>query len=344
MANQKLVWVRSDHLPAYDDRKKMVTTALESGLVDVVIRKEDDALAKVGRFDAVVIDGQDLLVDGQKVGELVQIRSSEDQERARSLRDRFEFVLIAANDWKVIPFENIIASYQGSRTKVMAVARTPDEAKLFADTLEVGVDGIAIQVNDPAELKRFADITAGRADDIQLTLVEVTKVELLGVGDRVCIDTCSLLKVGEGMLIGSQSNCLFLIHSESLESEYVAARPFRVNAGPVHSYVLCADGKTKYLSEVRSGDSLMSVDTEGKARSVIVGRAKVEVRPLLLLEVEAQGRKHSIILQNAETIRLCTPEGPVSISDLRKGQRIFVKLEGGGRHFGHAIAETITER
>lgn len=45
------------------------------------------------------------------------------------------------------------------------------------------------------------------------------------------------------MLIGSYSKSLFLVHSESLESEYVASRPFRVNAGPVQAYVMVLEIK-----------------------------------------------------------------------------------------------------
>ena len=88
----------------------------------------------------------------------------------------------------------------------------------------------------------------------------------------------------------------------------------------------------------------MAVDTEGSSRPVVVGRAKIEVRPLLLVEVESNGRRFTTILQNAETIRLCTPAGPVSISELKVGQEVLVRLEQGGRHFGHAIRETITEK
>lgn len=34
----------------------------------------------------------------------------------------------------------------------------------------------------------------------------------------------------------------------------VWSRPFRINAGPVHSYALLGDGSTKYLSELCAGD------------------------------------------------------------------------------------------
>ena len=240
--------------------------------------------------------------------------------------------------------ENLIAEFQKSETRILAGAATPEEAKVFSRTLEVGVDGVVIEPKDASAIKEFKELTRSERPKIGLTSVKVTRIAPVNVGDRVCLDTCSLLRIGEGMLVGSQSNCLFLIQSEAMESEYVAARPFRVNAGPVHAYVLTADGKTKYLSEVTSGEELMAVDTEGDSRPVVVGRAKIEVRPLLLVEVESNGKKFTTILQNAETIRLCTPAGPVSISELRVGHEVLVRLEQGGRHFGHAIRETITER
>jgi 3-dehydroquinate synthase II len=73
------------------------------------------------------------------------------------------------------------------------------------------------------------------------------------MGDRVCVDTCNLMISGEGMLVGSQSCGLFLVNSEADEVHpYVASRPFRVNAGAVHAYVLVGE-KTKYLCELEAG-------------------------------------------------------------------------------------------
>lgn len=341
--SDKIMWVRSDHLPTYEQRKRLVTAALEAGLVDIIIRPEDKELRRLGRFQAIERRGDELFIEDEKVGEMVEINRPEDLAKASALKDRVEFLVIAANDWKVIPLENLIAEFQRSRTEVLAGAKDPEEARLFSQTLEVGVDGIVIEPSDATQVKDFKHL-GSVLPDLELVPVKITRIAPLSMGDRVCVDTCSLMKVGEGMLIGSQSGCLFLVQSESMESEYVAARPFRVNAGAVHAYVLGSDGRTKYLSEVRGGDELMAVDTNGRCRPVVVGRAKVEVRPLLLLEVETGTRHYSTILQNAETIRLCTPDGPVSVSDLKVGQEILVKLEEGGRHFGHAINETIVER
>lgn len=52
---------------------------------------------------------------------------------------------------------------------------------------------------------------------------------------RVCVDLCSNMVPGEGMLVGSFARALFLVHSECAESTYINSRPFRVNAGPVRA-------------------------------------------------------------------------------------------------------------
>ena len=164
------------------------------------------------------------------------------------------------------------------------------------------------------------------------------------MGDRICIDTCSILHVGEGLLIGSESNGLFLVHSESVESEYVNTRPFRVNAGPVHAYILTKNDKTKYLSELKAGDEVLAVDRTGNARPVVLGRVKIEKRPLILVETEYQKKKFNIILQNAETIRLISDGIPKSIVDLREGDSVLMWVEDSCRHFGMKVAESIIER
>jgi 3-dehydroquinate synthase II len=338
----KLLLVRADIPETYEERKRIVSSALESGFVDILIREGDKELTRLGRYDAFVVSGQDILLDGEKIGQIVKISSSEDLDKASSLKGKVKNIVVKASDWKVIPLENLIADFQNSNTKLLAVATSPQEARLFSETLEVGVDGIVIECK-PGELKDFLPETI-EGGTVDLQPAKVTRIKPLTMGDRVCVDTCSLLRIGEGMLVGSQSSCLFLIASESVESEYVAARPFRVNAGAVHAYILTPGGKTRYLSEIGSGDEVLAVDPKGKSRSVVVGRSKVERRPLLLIEAEVKGRSFSTIVQNAETIRLSTSEGAVSISDLQVGQEILVRLEEGGRHFGTAIQETIREK
>ncbi len=339
----KTIWVRADLPGDYEQRKSIVASALEAGFVNIVIREEDAALRRLGRFEALIAKGDEVLSGHDVIGRTITISSPADLGAASALRGRVKNIIIRAKDWKVIPLENLIAEFQGSDTKLLASASTPGEAKLFLETMEKGADGIVVEADDPSALKAFSALDLQGPPKVELTAITVTGIYPLTMGDRVCVDTCSLLRIGEGMLVGSQSSCLFLVGSEAADSEYVASRPFRVNAGAVHSYVLMANGRTKYLSELKGGEEVLAVDGGGATRKVVVGRSKIERRPLLLLEAGESGKRYSTILQNAETIRLCTPDGPVSVSDLEVGQKVLVRLEEGGRHFGHSIKETIME-
>lgn len=52
------------------------------------------------------------------------------------------------------------------------------------------------------------------ASKVDFALATVTRIEPLGMGDRVCVDLCSRLEPGEGLCVGNYSRALFLIHSE----------------------------------------------------------------------------------------------------------------------------------
>jgi 3-dehydroquinate synthase II len=164
------------------------------------------------------------------------------------------------------------------------------------------------------------------------------------MGDRVCIDTCSLMVSGEGMLIGSGANGFFLVHAETEESPYVAPRPFRVNAGPVHAYVY-GEEKTRYLSELQAGDDVMIVRSDGETRHGVIGRVKIERRPLILIEAHVDGTTIKTLLQNAETIKLVAKGGaPVAVTELKPGDVVLTHCERAGRHFGIGVEETLIER
>jgi 3-dehydroquinate synthase II len=103
--------------------------------------------------------------------------------------------------------------------------------------------------------------------------------------------------------------------------------------------------KTKYLSELETGDEVLTVDQEGNTKVAIVGRVKIEKRPLMLVEAEFKGVVLRTLLQNAETIRLVTEDGkPVSVAELKVGDKIMIYLDPNARHFGMAIEETIIEK
>ena len=338
------VWVGAIHQPSGESRKRVVLAALENGFDTVVLDKKDHALAKLGRFRSIILDGSDFFEDGQRIGRLVEIKKKTDEVAAKKAAERTQNIVISAKDWKVIPLENLIVHFQGTGSKLFMLARTAEEAKLFFETMEKGADGVLFVPSKLEELGKLRKMLEEGAPKLDLQEGRITVLRQLGLGDRVCIDTCSMLSVGEGMLIGNQSSCMFLIHSESLESEYAASRPFRVNAGPVHAYILMPDGTTRYLSELQGGDEALVVGADGHTRKVVVGRTKVERRPLLLIEADVDGERFSTIVQNAETIRVYSKGKVVSVSRLKLGDTITLKIERAGRHFGMRVEETIREK
>ncbi|MFH1861136.1 MAG: 3-dehydroquinate synthase II [bacterium] len=329
----KTIWVKA--IP-WD--KNVVTTAIESG-VDALLIPDgfEERVRELGIIKTISNDGDMKL--GQDVIEF-EINSKQDEEDAVRL-SKTKTLIIKTSDWTIIPLENLIAQTQG----LIAYVKNTAEAKTAIQILEKGVDGVLLDTNDLNEIKKCANMIKDMSPAVTLSKARITKVEPLGMGDRVCIDTCTNMKLGEGMLIGNSSGAMFLVHSESIENPYVAQRPFRVNAGGVHAYVLVPGNKTRYLSELKTGDDALIVDHHGQTQAAIVGRIKIEKRPLMLIEGDINGKEISLILQNAETIRLCQIDGkPVSVVALKNGDEVLAYQEETGRHFGMKIEESIVEK
>jgi 3-dehydroquinate synthase II len=241
----------------------------------------------------------------------------------------------------IIPVENLLSKTNNLFLEIDDLR----EGQTALGILEKGVDGVVIDNPDPIAIRHMIQALKRSNEKISLFAARIKRIEPLGMGDRVCVDTCSSMALGEGMLIGNSSQALFLVHSESVDNPYVNTRPFRVNAGPVHAYIRMANGQTKYLSEVKAGDQVLVVNFEGKNYPVVVGRVKIERRPVVIVETEESGQEFSVILQNAETISLTQPDGKaVSLVDLKEGNEVLVYREKEGRHFGVKIDETIVER
>ena len=278
----------------------------------------------------------------------VRIRDERYEEFAEAVAAEAEYTVVVGENWQIIPLENLIARI-GEETTLVAGVQSAAEAETAYETLEIGADAVLLDTDDPDEIRETVAVR-DEQDREQLSLCHatVTEIEQTGSADRVCIDTGSLMDHDEGMLVGSMSRGLFFVHAETAESPYVASRPFRVNAGAVHAYVRTPDGGTKYLSELAAGDEVQVVDTEGRTREAIVGRAKIEKRPMFRVtaEVETEDGTDRIgtLLQNAETIKVATSEGRKAVTELAEGDEMLVYYEDTARHFGEAVDESIIEK
>jgi len=327
------IWVKVDPW-----NKKMVTTALEGGADGVMVPQGfSEKVKALGRIQTISEDG-DL-----KLGEDVvfyNIKSGEDEDKIVKL-SHDKRVILQSSDWTIIPLENLIAK----GAKVIAQVRNLEEAQTAFGILEIGVEHILFHSNDAIELKKVLSWLHSEGDRISLQAAEIVEISPVGMGDRVCVDSCTSMTMGQGMLVGNSSSALFLVHSESIVNPYVTPRPFRVNAGPVHAYTRIPGGKTKYLSELSAGDQVLIVDFKGNTTTGIVGRLKIEKRPLMLVKAVIGDKEISSIVQNAETIRLTDPQGKaLSVVSLVPGDKVLAAVEEGGRHFGLKIEESITEK
>jgi len=283
---------------------------------------------------------------GKKAGRRFRILSNRDIEDVLEAASAgLDFVIVDVKDWRIIPLENVIAKLHSLNTRIFASARTPAEVRKMFSILEVGVDGVIFTASSAGAVRKATTYLGSRR--LALEAARVTDVREVGDGERVCVDTASMLGAGEGMLVGSRSNFMFLVHNESVGSSFTSPRPFRVNAGAVHCYTSMPDGTTSYLSELESGSEILVMGRDGNARRATVGRSKIERRPMLLITAEARGASGGIIAQDAETIRFVRPDGRlVSVTHLRRGDSVMVhSVPARGRHFGMEVAgEYILEK
>jgi 3-amino-4-hydroxybenzoic acid synthase len=166
------------------------------------------------------------------------------------------------------------------------------------------------------------------------------------MGERACLDTCSLLGKDEGLLVGSFASGLVLTVSETHPLPYMPTRPFRVNAGAIHSYTLAPGGRTRYFSELSAGSQLLAARANGELRTVTLGRVKIERRPLLSISATGpDGQRANIIVQDDWHVRLLGPDGlPRNVTELRPGHALLGFLPDDARHVGYPVREFCIEQ
>lgn len=316
--------------------KENVTLVLESGVNGVIC--PDDMCESTATLSKIEIVPLSQL-------EVVTLRSADDEAHALQTLLSGKMVLLSSG-WEIIPVENLLAGLMGKTNagELALEVGTPEEAKLAIGILQHGVNIVVVSEGAACHAKSITNLLRNDQAPVELHEAEITEIIPTGMGHRVCVDTINLFQSGQGMLVGNSAAFTFLVNAETEHNEYVASRPFRINAGAVHSYAFLSDDRTCYLEEVGPGAEVLIVNNQGQTSTAIVGRVKVEQRPMLLIKARVGEKSGTVFLQNAETIRLVQTDGkPISVVQLKPGHKILCRLDSAGRHFGIRIAEDIIE-
>ena len=253
--------------------------------------------------------------------------------------------VVSFTDPTKIPLEIVIAAADRASGELICVCADVEEAGIVLDVLEHGSDGVMMAPRTADDVFAVVRLLEAGSAPLQLTTLTVESVVHSGRGDRVCVDTCSHFEEDEGILVGSFSTGFILCCSETHPLPYMPTRPFRVNAGALHSYVLGPENRTNYLSELRSGGSVLAVNSEGRTRKVVVGRAKLETRPLLTITAHSpEGVVVTLIVQDDWHVRVLGPGGKVlNVTELESGHELLGYVATDQRHVGFPIGEFCRE-
>jgi 3-dehydroquinate synthase II len=283
----------------------------------------------------------------------VNLDDANSQQEAISLIGMVPWILVRCSDWTMIPLENLVSISRGTGTKISVAIDKIIDLNGAAFALEHGVDAILLQSSNSEIWKVAIEIASKKeliisntSTSIDMDIGKIFSIDSSGIGERVCVDLIERLDTGEGLVIGSNSSLLALVHGETIESQFVPSRPFRVNAGSVHSYVLMSDNSTRYLSELKAGDEVAVISSFGEIRKCIIGRLKIERRPFIIIRFKTENEEvGQVILQQAETVRLIDKFGnALSVTDLKIGDEIIIRKQNQMRHIGKALEGEMNEK
>lgn len=361
----------------------------------VIWLENDEHLSVLPNDVSILTPNESVYLSAKKFGKTVGLHVTvKDLEaefpRCIELCERGDdFVVIDIEHATYIPYELLIAKVQTKKTRVFrsipigdlqGIIHPIDQSLNAFATMEHGIGVVfrARNVEAIDDLSRRMQVR--QRSKIGLVKAVVTDVVHTGLGHRVCVDTTSFMSAEEGMVIGSTGWGGLFVCSETHYLPHMNLREFRVNAGAVHSYIWGPGNSAMYLSEMRAGSEVLSVDLRGNARVVTVGRAKIERRPLInvrcrisldqvsdeiRLAVEADrwiqqkvtpGNEKladkeldyvyiNVFLQNDWHVRVMGADGKVRHSaTVTPGDEIMAHVDIPGRHTGIKISEHILER
>jgi 3-amino-4-hydroxybenzoic acid synthase len=304
----------------------------------------------LGRADIVILAEPDPgWVDRHptvECGQFVEVVDAGTLELACRSAQTQPWTVILFRDPTKIPLEIVLAAAAGAKGGIVTVAADPAEAAIIFGVLEHGSDGVLMA---PTALGQVATLRAAAEPgpaDLALVELTVTATAAVGMGERACVDTCTYLRPDEGILVGSHSKGMILCVSETHPLPYMPTRPFRVNAGAVMSYTLSTGERTRYLTELGAGSTVLAVDAQGHTRLVTVGRTKIETRPLLSIDAVApDGRTVNLIVQHDWHVRVLGPGATVlNSTELAPGDKVLGYLPTADRHVGYPINEFCREQ
>jgi 3-amino-4-hydroxybenzoic acid synthase len=347
----KHAWIDVRAVPA--DQLEAVVDAAIHAKAQAVVSADAGLLAKlpptvigvlVGEGDAPVrvtpIDDEAALAelvrgDGDRAG-WVHVRDDRTLQLACAAAIELPYAIVEFADPTKIPLEIVLAAADKAPGQLITVCADLEEASIVVDVLERGSEGVLLAPRTADDVFALTRLLSGTSPRLELTTLTVDRIEHHGLGDRVCVDTCTHFREDEGILVGSYSTGFVLCCSETHPLPYMPTRPFRVNAGALHSYVLGPGNRTNYLSELGSGSTVLAVDSDGRTRRVV---------PLLTITAHSgDGVVVSLTVQDDWHVRVLGPGAKVrNVTELQNGDELLGYLATDQRHVGIPIGEFCRE-
>lgn len=159
-------------------------------------------------------------------------------------------------------------------------------------------------------------------------------------GARVEIDLVDILSENEGILVEDSAKGFICVLAETRETNTYPPRPFRVNAGAIHQYIYIGNNETKYLSELKAGDSVVVTDGINE-RMVRIGRVKIEKRKFERIVLESG---ISATLQVADSVFVLGERKTEHFCNISNESIGYYEMADIARHKGKAIKETIVKK
>ncbi|MGB3437641.1 MAG: 3-dehydroquinate synthase II [Actinophytocola sp.] len=283
---------------------------------------------------------------GGDIAALVHVDNDASLDLACRAASTLPYTIVQFRDPTKIPLEIVIAAADAADGQLICQAADLEEAGIIIDVLEKGSEGVLHAPPSAAEVFELVRLLQSTTPALALTKLTIQSIEHRGLGDRVCIDTCTHFEPDEGMLVGSYSQGFILCCSETHPLPYMPTRPFRINAGALHSYVYGADNRTNYLSELKAGSVVLGVGADGRTRRIVVGRIKLESRPLLSINaISEDGTPVNLIVQDDWHVRVLGPGGAVlNVTELRPADQVLGYLVTDKRHVGWPVGEFCLEK